>query len=48
MHAKAAFTQKELDLKKQRDRLELEKATLDADLQALKMEKETAAANAEA
>ena len=45
---RAAFSQQELELKIQRARLDLEKATLEANLQALELEKAAAAANAEA
>ena len=46
--ARAAFSQQELELKIQRARLDLEKATLEANLQALELEKAVAAANTEA
>lgn len=45
---RVTFAQKELELKKQRAKLDLEKATLQADLEALELEKAAAAANAEA
>ncbi|XP_062861153.1 C-X-C chemokine receptor type 5 [Trichomycterus rosablanca] len=46
-HARAAFAQQELEIKKQKARLALEKASLEASLQALGLEKTAAAANAE-
>lgn len=46
--ARAAFVQKEMEIKKQKARLDLEKATLEATLQALETEKAVAAADAEA
>lgn len=46
--AKVAFAKKELQIKKEKARLDLEKAMLQADLEALEMEKEAAAALAEA
>ncbi len=45
---RVTYGQKELELKKQRAKLDLEKATLEADLEALELEKAAAAANAEA
>ena len=45
---RVTFAQKELELKKQKAKLDLEKATLQANLEALELEKEAAAANAEA
>ncbi|XP_062415794.1 uncharacterized protein LOC119194889 [Pungitius pungitius] len=46
--ARVTFSQKELELKKLSAKLDLEKATLEADLEALELEKAAAAANAEA
>lgn len=45
---RVTFAQKELELKKQRAKLDLEKTTVEADLEALELEKAAAAANAEA
>lgn len=46
--ARVAYGQKELGLKKQKAKLDLEKATIEADLEALELEKAAAVANAEA
>ncbi|CAI5671390.1 unnamed protein product [Oreochromis niloticus] len=45
---RATFAQRELEIKKQKAKLDLEKATLEADLEALELEKAAAVAVAEA